>query len=128
MSHMLEAGGAYDTPPPPTPFTSRYVDSPCPSDAVECLQSTPRWTDLDPWVGAVIHQQKQLEQQQPQVQLHPQLQRSEQGNLVRWYPAGTTATSFQMPREDSSGQEKPARVEIHLMHPIASKGPSAHGF
>jgi len=137
MSHMLEAGCAYDTPPPPTPFTSRYVDSPCPSDAVECFQPTPRWTDLDPWAG-VTHQQKQLQQQpQAQPQLQPQLQRSEHGNLVRWYPGGTTATApFQTPREDSSGQERPARVELHLRHPVAtpadlsraSNGSSAPGF
>lgn len=134
MSQVLEAGGACETPPPPTPFTSKYVDSPCPSDEAERFQETPRWTDLDPWIGVT---QQRKRQPQPQPQPQSQLQRLEQGDLVRWYPADNTATSLpQMPREDSDPANRPTRVEIHLVHPVtppadlsgASNGPSAPGF
>mmetsp|Transcript_119079 Transcript_119079/g.237478 ORF Transcript_119079/g.237478 Transcript_119079/m.237478 type:complete len:381 (+) Transcript_119079:63-1205(+) len=146
MSQVLEAGCSYDTPPPPTPFTGVYAESPRSIDEMEHLQSTPRWIDLDPLTLVGVTQEQK--QEQPQPKLQPQLQRLEQGNLVRWYPVGTAAIEpSQTLREETTRRESasrhcsrdltsgPACVDIHLMHSVATptdlsraiNGPSALG-
>jgi len=154
MSQVLEAGCAYDTPPPPSPFTGVYADSPRPSEEAEHFQQTPRWIQLGPFsLAGEMQQDKQPDRQlqsqlQPQLkqqlqpQLQPQLQRSEQGDLVRWYPQGTDAVAPSQGQHEASqpcGAEQTeslAHVEIHLTHPVATRadpsranhGPSVPGF